>query len=124
MLTRDAAAKRKGSEAGRLHDPVFQKKYPILYDYLTQVAWDNGDPRELSSLAIYPSPGIIRVFLRDPATGYCCWISCCQLSEVYEAVEAALGDPNHEWRVDRREKGDVASRKHVKNPLANGAARR
>lgn len=120
MLNKDDLNRRRGAKPGPLHDPVFQKKYPTLYDYLTQTSWPDGTPRELASLSIYPSPGILRIFLRDPATGLCCWVSCTSLTEVYEAVEAALNDSGHEWRVDRREQGEVAKRKHQKNPLANG----
>jgi hypothetical protein len=102
MLKKSDAGARRGSPGGQLHDPRFEKLYPTLHQYLTQTAWEDGTVRELSSVLILPEPGVVRLMLRDRAMGVCCWVASPDLSTMLAVLDAAAGDPSHEWRVDRQ----------------------
>ena len=101
MLERKALEKRAGVADTNFADPDTQKKYPILWDYLTQGKWKDGETREVSTLMVIPEGGVFKAMLRDRAMGVVCWVACPTLSGLLEVLESALGDPHHEWRLDR-----------------------
>jgi len=118
MLKRSEVEGKRGGPGGRFHDPSFEKHFPHLWDYLTQTAWEDGTPRELSSIMIIPEPGIIRLMLRDKATGLVCWVAAPDFTSMFAVLDAAVGDPGHEWRRDRQHPGQVAKR--APSPEGNG----
>jgi len=83
---------------------------PQLYEYLTQKVYPDGTPRRTSSLLMFTDGPMFRLMLKDPDAGMCCWVSGRSLEGAFLALEAALCDPSHEWRLDRQQAGDQAKR--------------
>lgn len=83
---------------------------PTVYQFLTERVYEDGSPRQPSSLLLFPDGAMFRLMLKDPDAKLCCWVSGRSLEGAFAALEAALGDPQHEWRADRQQVGDVAKR--------------
>lgn len=118
MLKRDQLS-RESQIGGELSDPAFQKDHPYVWAHLTQTKWEDGSTRKLSSIGIYPEGSMLKVLVRDQDSGLICWIATDKLTDFWEVVESALGDPGHEWRVDRQMRDQVASRRPAP-PSPNG----
>jgi hypothetical protein len=102
MLERAKLQQRSGSPGLALVDPAFAKRHPMTWDYLTQATWEDGTVREVSTVMIIPEGGCVKIMLRDRAMGVCCWVASPTLTGFWEVLEAALRDPQHEWRTDRQ----------------------
>lgn len=85
-------------------------QWPQIYEYLTQRVYADGSPRQLSSLLLFTDGPMFRLMLKDPDAKLCCWVSGRSLAAAIAALEAALCDPEHEWRADRQQMGDSAKR--------------
>lgn len=110
LLKKPTATSGAGSVPAGYLDPTFAKEYPTLWQYLTQTTWEDGTPREPSSLLIFPQDGVFKCMVRDKAAGLCLWVACRQMSQLLDAVESALADPVAEWRHDRQGAGETAKR--------------
>lgn len=99
--------------AVELSDPEFAGSYPGLWAYLTQAKWEDGSPRQLATLGVYPDRGLIRVMLRDPNHGVILWCAVTTFTDLWAALESLLNDPRADWRTDRRSSGDVATRREA-----------
>lgn len=105
----DAAA---GADAsGLASDPQWAETYPLLWSYLTQVAWEDGSSRETSSLLVFFQDGLFKVMLKDKALGRCLWAATRQPSCVWELLETLLQDPATEWRADRQPNSSQPARR-------------
>jgi len=96
-----------------MSDPQFMGNYPLLWDHLTQLTWEDGSQRAPSTFMVFPQDGLLKVLFRDVDSGLCCWLATRQLSTLFELLECALGDPATDWRLDRRP-GTADSAKRVK----------
>lgn len=111
---------RKGKRLGGddaetvLGDDEFAAAYPITYQYLTQRKWSDGSPRMTSSVLIFVDGPIAKVMLRDREEGLCMWCASDSLWRAFDVLEAKLADPAADWRQDRVEEGQTASRKKKK----------
>lgn len=82
-------------------DPVFSKEHPLLFDYLTQVAWEDGSPRLTATLTISTDQGRFVGALKDRALGRIAWMSAESLAGLLAALDDALADDRVEWRKDQ-----------------------
>lgn len=110
MLERQQARKVAGVTATEVSPCDFAVKMPTVFDYLTQTRYADGSPRQTASLLLFNDQGTLKVMLRDRDAGLCCWVGGESLEGVFAALEAALCDPDHEWRVDRQTSGQKATR--------------
>lgn len=110
MLEKPANRKVAGISAELPRDVRAVKEYPLLWDHLSQRKWADGSPRQTSSLMIFEQDGVLKAMLRDKDAGLCLWVASKSLYGVLGALEAALGDPEAEWRVDRQAEGQQAKR--------------
>lgn len=104
---------RKVSEDGgsvMMVDDKFASAYPLLHSYLTQNRWPDGSPRETSSIILFVDGPTCKAMLRDKDEGLCLWVASTSLWLVFDVLEAKLADPAAEWRQDRQEAGQKASR--------------
>lgn len=92
-------------------DAVYAQRHPTLWSHLTQTTWPDGSERATSSLLIFQQDGCLKGMLRDREAGLCLWVAAPGLGALFEVLESALGDPRTEWRVDRQEPGQRATRK-------------
>lgn len=110
MLKPPGDRKVTGGVSALTPDPTFQRKFPILWEYLTKTTFDDGTPRDTSSVLVFLDAGTWKLMLRDKTAGLCLWVAAKTPTVVWEALEAALGDPSTEWRVDRQQAGQTAKR--------------
>lgn len=101
---------RAGSGPRPLTDPGFAGPYPLLWSFLTQNKWEDGSARQTSSVLMFSDDGVLKLMLRDRDAGLCLWVAAGTVMGLFDAVEAALGDPRADWRQDRVKPGDQASR--------------
>jgi hypothetical protein len=96
-----------------LVDPGFASKRPMLWHYLTQSVWDDGSPRQTSSLLIFFQDGHLKGMLRDRDAGLCLWAAASGVTQLLDAFETLLVTPGIDWKVDRQQ-GTQQQAKRVK----------
>lgn len=82
-----------------LNDEGFVKKYPLIYEHLTEVKWDDGTAREPSTMSIFVEEGRFKAALNDKATRRSLYVSGERFQDALGALEKALGSQTPDWRV-------------------------
>jgi len=115
MLTRanQPVAKARGSQ--KAEDAAFQKKWPTLFDHLTQTTWDDGTARQTSTLLIFAADGMLKALLKDREAVMTLWASAATLETLLGTLERAARDPDAEWRADRQEGGGGTARRQKRS---------
>lgn len=110
-LLRKGEKRRVGGVSGSIIEPcALSSRWPVLWSHLTQAAWEDGEVRETSNLLVFAQDGMLKAMVRDKEEGLCLWMAGGSLTELLDGVEAALCDPQAEWRVDRQAEGQKAKR--------------
>lgn len=110
MLRKSDKPDHPGLPGGMPEDPTLKALHPNLWDHLYQTKWDDGSPRETSSMLFFAQDGMLKACIKDKANGLCLWVSARSMGALIDAVEAALADPGSDWRVDRQFGEKTASR--------------
>lgn len=110
MIQRQQSRRVAGQVNGDMQPCEMALSVPTVWDYLTSRVYADGSARTPSSLLVFTDSGTFKAMLKDPDAGLCCWVASNTLAGVIAALEAALGDPEHEWRQDRSKVGDQARR--------------
>ena len=76
-------------------------RWPQLIEYLNAAAWDDGSPRETSTLMLLIEDGWLKVCLNDRAVGRSLWQSADTLMDALDALEDHLVAGTGEWRVKK-----------------------
>lgn len=79
-------------------DPVVQARFPALHDYLTLETYDDGSPRQKSSLTIFREDGFWKGCLNERDQGMVLFVAEERLENVFEAVELLLQEDRPPWR--------------------------
>lgn len=96
-LREAAAARPKEEKPEFLPDvPDWAKACPTLNAFFT-VAEIDGKPRQLPTLTIWVEPYGIKGVLADRGQKRKMWFTSNSLVELWDALEAALRDPNARW---------------------------
>jgi len=82
-------------------DPVMAKELPCLYDYLTQVEWEDRSARLTATLTISTDQGRFVACLKDRAMSRIAWTSAETFQGLLAALDDALADERLEWRRDQ-----------------------
>jgi len=109
-VLKKAEKPRVDGVAASVADPALAKRCPMLAAHLTQASWEDGTPRQVSTLSIFTGDGAWKACLRDRENGLCLWVAATAFDRLPGALETALGDENTVWRADRQQPGDTASR--------------
>lgn len=110
MLKKAEVRRVEGLPQTRLLPCEWAELLPSVWQYLTQDRWEDGSPRETSGLLLFCQDGLLKGMLRDKESGLCLWVTGQSLQGLLATLEAALGDPAAEWRVDRQAAGQKATR--------------
>lgn len=110
MLKKPEGRKVQGADVQIPRDIKAEKEIPTLWSYLTQTTWEDGTARQTAGLLIFAQDGMLKAMLRDKDAGLCLWVAGKSWAGLLGALEAALNDPEAEWRVDRQAEGDKAKR--------------
>lgn len=83
---------------------------PLLVEYLSATTYDDGTPRQTSTLLLMAQDGAWKACLRDREQGMCLWVAAPSFGALIGVVEASLGLPDAPWRLDRASGHPTASR--------------
>lgn len=86
-------------------DPGFAAEYPCLYEQLSCIVWDDGSPRETSTLMVLCEQGVFKLGLNDRASLRSTWVSGDTLNAALEALESGLSSGRVEWRSKSQTSG-------------------
>lgn len=111
MLRKPSERRVQGQQVGSVERDEIATLCPTLWEYMTATTWDDGSARLPSSLLLFAQDGMLKGMLRDRDAGLCLWVAGSSISGLLGVLEAALLDPQTEWRVDRQQPGQTASRK-------------
>lgn len=77
---------------------AFPGVYPLLHEHLTLVRWDDGKPRQVSTLMVTQEDGVWRGCLNDRANQRSVWVSAATFYAVLDRLEDGLQRDSLEWR--------------------------
>lgn len=104
-----AAVKKTGPQQAK--DPGFQKTYPALHEYLTEVLNSDGTERQTASLSIFTQHGGFSAYLNDKETGQALSASGATVDELLEALEGLLQSSSPPWRTSKDRQPGNSGRK-------------
>lgn len=99
-----------GGEDAQVVDGDFANVYPLVFSYLTQTKWPDGSPRQTSTLSVFADGAVMKCVLKDRHAGLCLWCASKTIGDLFGVLEALLSDPGAEWRHDRQQTGQKATR--------------
>jgi len=98
MLKKTDVKSGKNDKLACKHDKAFASDHPTLWDYLTQLVWEDGTVRRTATLTIFAEDGLLKVCINDRDSARSLWASDETWAGTFEALEALLGDPKAPWR--------------------------
>lgn len=84
--------------------------HPNLSEHLTATQYEDGSPRQTSTILAFAQDGLWKACLRDREEGRCLWVAASAYELLIDALEAMLCDPEAIWRDDRLSGQQSASR--------------
>lgn len=79
-------------------DAKFSIGYPALWEYLTLEAWEDGRPRETSTLLLMVEEGLWKACLNDRAQDRSLWVSGHSIDACVASLDDRLTSDSGEWR--------------------------
>lgn len=86
-------------------DPEWGERYPLLYEHLTSLTWEDGKPREVSTLLLFAEHGLWKACLNDRAEGRAVFLADQSIAGLLEALETGLRVGDLDWRIRTRQGG-------------------
>lgn len=86
-------------------DHDLQERCPVLFDYLTSLAYEDGTQRQTASLIAFVEEGQFKVCLNDRDTDRVLFVSGDTLQETLDVLEAVINDDRPPWRESKGAKG-------------------
>lgn len=84
-------------------DVKFWESFPLLTEHLTAHRWDDGSPREVSTLTISVVDGALNVCLNDRAEGRGLFVTADTFRDAVKSLEANLsGQGTSRWVTWRK----------------------
>ena len=80
-------------------DPTFGGKYPTIAEYMCDTWWNDGKPREVSTLAISFDDNSVRIALNDKALQQTAYTNAATVEEALDLLEESLTSGRGVWRV-------------------------
>jgi len=89
------------SEAGSVKPlPVtaFQKNYPVLWEFLSATAYEDGSERRLPTITLFLGPDGLQACLNDRDQGVAAFVTSTTLEGLWAALEEGLKKDGLDWR--------------------------
>lgn len=84
---------------------LFPKSLQSLKEHMTTCVYPGTNtPRETTTVTMFYDQGQIKVFLNDRDNGVATCVSSSSWDALWIAVEAALNDPDTEWREGKKKR--------------------
>lgn len=97
LLKNALARQAKLTSGGTAKDADFQKRFPLLYEYLTTAEID-GVARPLSKISVFTDGGLWKGALNDAGTNATMWVTAESFDGVLIALEASASSDEPNWR--------------------------
>lgn len=104
-MKRDVGNVTKPGKSPPAPDTVFAKKYPKISEFMSDGWWEDGKPRELSSIAINFNGGVVNIGLSDHAQARTAYSTAESIEEALGLLEASLVSGRPVWRSWKAGKG-------------------
>lgn len=98
-----------------ISDATTQKRWPTLWDHLTQRFWDEKrtEPRQTSTITLFMrDDGRLGATLNDRSGSKACFAVGLSLMALLDTLEAVAGSEDTVWREDRQQTGSSARKKN------------
>lgn len=98
MKKPDTAASFPAGSMG-FPDDEFAALYPTVVDYLVSSKYDDGSPRNRSSVSLFVEDNCVKLSLNDKDTRRTLYVASQSVDEAFKVLEAALCVDNPPWRA-------------------------
>lgn len=86
------------SVGGSPVDAAFQRAYPVLFEWMTEVEWEGGAAREPLTLILMTEGPAFKACVNDRANERLCWVVASTLTGLLQSVESVLKDEGTDWK--------------------------
>jgi hypothetical protein len=100
LLKRPTKEESKGTAIGAT-DVLASKEWPVLVEWLTITAWDDGKPRQTGTCMILAESGQWKAWLHDRDLKRAAWCAGDTLSLLLASIERGLANDGLGWRRDK-----------------------
>jgi len=80
-------------------DPAWQERWPALCSHLFDLKYEDGAPRQTSTLMLLAEQGVAKACLNDREAERSAWVSGRSFTEALDALEAGLVEDRLDWRA-------------------------
>lgn len=81
-------------------DSEFEKKYPMLWAFLTDEKWSSGETRETGSVLIFTQEGQWKAMVKDKDSAHIAFVTKGTFKTLLDALERGLVEEKLDWRPD------------------------
>lgn len=78
--------------------------FPTLTSMMNERRWEDGSPRQVSTLTLFFDDGFLKGSLNDRDSGRVLWASALDLDALLQSLEGMLADANAPWREGGKRK--------------------
>jgi hypothetical protein len=100
MKRRVASGGEPGGE-GRSNECELSVKYPHLFEFLTERAYDDGSEREPGTMTVFLERGWLKACLNDKDGGMVAFVASESLAGLLGACDEGLAYDNLDWRQQK-----------------------
>jgi len=111
-MKKPAVSPTGATNTGPITDPIFAKRCPGLFAYLTDDMWEDGTERETSTMLIFQDGGVLKGWLNDRALGRSLWVAGATLQGVLDALNEAVSDDKVAWKRSEQREPKKGGRKN------------
>jgi len=98
-MRRSAVPSGSGVSGRAACDPGFESAYPLLFEHLAAVTWEDGSARETSTLMVLCELGRVKLGLNDRSEGRSLWVTGDTLEAALAVLEGSLRTGSADWRA-------------------------
>lgn len=101
----DRDGKATAKKGKKLSSSGVLAKMPVLWEFLTVEAWEDGEARRTGTVLIFIEEGSVKLCLNDRDQDQVAFVTGSSLEEAFEAADAGLDGDSLDWRQSRRAGG-------------------
>jgi len=98
LRKRSQPAAGEPSELKLVEDDGFYARWPHVFDFLTQLRWEDGTPRQVGTVVLFVEDGKPKACLSDKDADEVCFVTGGGFLEALDLAEAGLGMDKLDWR--------------------------
>jgi hypothetical protein len=75
--------------------------YPVLVEFMTATAWDDGAPRKTGTLLLFAEDGVWKACVKDRDAERVCWVSGGVLDDLLSTIDLGLREDGLAWKAEK-----------------------